>query len=235
MSESRLRKAAQAVLDDVVSYGLAHPEGGRFECEHADALSTALAADPEPDGEPNGYYCACGFAWVGGPDLWPAAEDLHRDECEEHLSPFFAAPPETVPKAILTRLLDQLNALGIPDWNGAEGLDLREAQAAIGEDVAVPCCDTVPLAQHEELKIEFERLVRDYYEARGELRKMQEAGTVPREVAERMAEAAADLLHEDAAPTGDGSVGREQNRLNWDTAYRGLSQALDAYRAQVKP
>lgn len=38
-----LLAALEAILDDVQGYGLAHPEGGRFECDHNDAARAAIA------------------------------------------------------------------------------------------------------------------------------------------------------------------------------------------------
>ena len=38
-----LLAALEAILDDVEGYGLAHPEGGRFECDHNDIARAAIA------------------------------------------------------------------------------------------------------------------------------------------------------------------------------------------------
>ena len=38
-----LLKALEGILADVSSYGLAHPEGGRFECDHLDSARAAIA------------------------------------------------------------------------------------------------------------------------------------------------------------------------------------------------
>ena len=45
-----LLKALKLLAHDVDGYGLAHPEGGRFECEH---LDLALAAIAKATGEDN--------------------------------------------------------------------------------------------------------------------------------------------------------------------------------------
>lgn len=37
-------------------------------------------------------------------------------------------------KQVLKDLLEQLDGIGIPDWNGAEGLDLTEARRIVGEE-----------------------------------------------------------------------------------------------------
>lgn len=42
-----------------------------------------------------------------------------------------AAAPNLL--SALTELLDQLQVIGIPDWHGAEGLDLQQARAAIAK------------------------------------------------------------------------------------------------------
>lgn len=38
-----LLAALEAILNDVEGYGLAHPEGGRFECDHNDTARAAIA------------------------------------------------------------------------------------------------------------------------------------------------------------------------------------------------
>ena len=45
-----------------------------------------------------------------------------------------AAAPDLY--AELSGLLDQLRAIGIPDWHGAEGLDLTGAESALAKVTA---------------------------------------------------------------------------------------------------
>ena len=86
----RLHKAARALLDICDSHS-----GSASAQREREALRAALA-EPEPGGEPVLWAC-----WDEQHPLcvWDSKDKAHRDGHPD-VSPLFATPPETVPKAL---------------------------------------------------------------------------------------------------------------------------------------
>ena len=67
----------------------------------------------------------------GGLVIADISPEWGGDEMAEANARLIAAAPETT--EALADLVEQLEGIGIPDWAGAEGLDITQAKAAIAK------------------------------------------------------------------------------------------------------
>ena len=81
------------------------------------------------------WYAKLGFKKTGlsliEREPTPAATGAAAQKMRDRNARLIAAAPDLL--SALTELLDQLQVIGIPDWHGAEGLDLQQARAAIAK------------------------------------------------------------------------------------------------------
>ena len=136
MSSERLRKAAQAAVDDYDSQtGMLRPV---FNVASIDALRAALAS-PEPQGEP--------VAWMvlyHGKRLKVGVERddvLNWMDKRPHMEavPLYTAPPGTVPREVAERMAEAVvAAIQRGDTPADTRANLREALAAYREAACKP-------------------------------------------------------------------------------------------------
>ncbi len=92
---------------------------------------------------PGPWICHSGAVWKDGPNVYPKGQEMGIPIARMDREPgngtqpverdsnarLIAAAPELL--EALAELIDQLEGIGIPDFHGAEGLDLRQARTAI--------------------------------------------------------------------------------------------------------